>query len=250
MSRQRWLWGAACLALCLVGCEIQSSDTGTSAVPAASAGAVSQSTQGGEIRCYFSPRGGCTDAVVQEINHARQSISVQAYSFTSASIANALKLAHQRGVKVIVVLDKSQRTEQYSSADFVAHAGIETHIDAAHAIAHNKIMLIDGTTLISGSFNFTKAAENNNAENLLIIHAMPDLYAAYEQNFQHHLEHSQPYAGRGQESPTTPAPPRVTRSAPRKPRAANPNQMAPVDDSDHELPDLQNAGVDQPARIR
>ena len=43
-------------------------------------------------------------------------------------------------------------------------------IDAEHAIAHNKVMIIDGETVITGSFNFTKAAEENNAENLLIIH--------------------------------------------------------------------------------
>jgi phosphatidylserine/phosphatidylglycerophosphate/cardiolipin synthase-like enzyme len=66
-------------------------------------------------------------------------------------------------------VDKSQRTEKYSSADFVAHAGIPTYIDAKHAIAHNKIMVIDGYEILTGSFNFTKAAEENNAENLLVI---------------------------------------------------------------------------------
>ena len=59
-----------------------------------------------------------------------------------------------------MILDKSQRTEQYSAADFVLHAGIDTYIDDKHAIAHNKIMLIDGQTIITGSFNFTKAAED------------------------------------------------------------------------------------------
>ena len=54
-----------------------------------------------------------------------------------------------------VILDKSQRSEKYSSADFVAHAGIPTFIDAKHAIAHNKIMIIDGVTILTGSFNFT-----------------------------------------------------------------------------------------------
>jgi phosphatidylserine/phosphatidylglycerophosphate/cardiolipin synthase-like enzyme len=150
-----------------------------------------------DIACYFSPTGGCTDAVVTAIRQARQQILVQAYSFTSVPIANALVEAHQRGVAVFIVLDKSQRTEQYSGADYVAHAGIPTYIDAAHAIAHNKIMLIDGQTLITGSFNFTTNAEQNNAENLLVIRNRPDLYQAYENNFRHHYEHSQPYQGRG-----------------------------------------------------
>src|SRR5437762_11432360 len=122
---------------------------------------------------------------------------MQAYSFTSVPIANALVEAHNRGVAVYIILDKSQRTEKYSGADFVAHAGIPTLIDAAHAIAHNKIMLIDGQTIITGSFNFTTNAEQHNAENLLIIRNRPDLYQAYAENFRRHYEHSQPYQGRG-----------------------------------------------------
>ena len=82
--------------------------------------------------------------MVKEIDAAKDSVLVQAYSFTSAPIAKALVDAHKRGVKIEVILDKSQRTEKYSSADFVLHAGIPTLIDAKHAIAHNKIMVIDG----------------------------------------------------------------------------------------------------------
>jgi len=65
---------------------------------------------------------------------------VQAYSFTSAPIAKALLDAHKRGVKVQVILDKSQRTEKYSSADFVANEGMPTRIDANHAISHNELV--------------------------------------------------------------------------------------------------------------
>ena len=162
------------------------------AMPGASAAPDGQS----DIACYFSPKGGCTDAVVAEINRARQTILIQAYSFTSTPIAKALVEAHQRGVQITVVLDKSNLTGQYSSADFVLHASIPTYIDDQHAIAHNKIMLIDGRTIITGSFNFTKQAESSNAENLLVIRDRADLFAQYQANFQHHLEHSQPYRGR------------------------------------------------------
>ena len=103
--------------------------------------------------------------------------------------------AHKRGVKVQVILDKSQRTEKYSSADFLVNMGIPVRIDAQHAIAHNKIMVIDGQTVITGSFNFTKAAEENNAENLLVIRS-PELAAKYAANWKVHAEHSEPYAGR------------------------------------------------------
>jgi phosphatidylserine/phosphatidylglycerophosphate/cardiolipin synthase-like enzyme len=161
------------------------------------------------IEVRFSPKGGCTEAIVQEIDAAKTSILVQAYSFTSTPIAKALVDAHKRGVHIEVILDKSQRTEKYSSADFVAHAGIPAYIDAAHAIAHNKVMAIDGQTVITGSFNFTNAAEEHNAENLLVIHS-PELAAQYAANWQVHLAHSEKYEGKGQETvsppPARPAP--------------------------------------------
>lgn len=150
----------------------------------------------GNTDVYFSPNGGCTEAIVQEIDHAKKEILVQAYSFTSKPISKALLDAHKRGVKVEVILDKSQRSEKYSSADFFAHAGIHTYIDSTHAIAHNKIMCLDQITLITGSFNFTKAAEEKNAENLLIIKGNKPLTERYIKNYYEHRSHSEPYAGR------------------------------------------------------
>ena len=111
------------------------------------------------VYVYFSPDGGCTEAIIKEINNAKSEILIQAYSFTSAPIAKALLNAHKGGIKVEALLDKSQRTEKYTSATFISNAGIPTFIDDKHAIAHNKIMIIDRETVITGSFNFTKAAE-------------------------------------------------------------------------------------------
>ena len=75
------------------------------------------------IQVYFSPKGGCTEAVVKELGNAKSRVLVQAYSFTNAPIAKALFQAHKRGVKVEVILDKSQRTEKYSEADFLSQHG-------------------------------------------------------------------------------------------------------------------------------
>jgi phosphatidylserine/phosphatidylglycerophosphate/cardiolipin synthase-like enzyme len=144
---------------------------------------------------YFSPNGGCTDAIVKEIAKAKSEILVQAYSFTSAPIAKALVAAHKRGVKVEAILDKSQRSEKYTSAAFLANSRIPTFIDARHAIAHNKIILIDRETVITGSFNFTKAAEEKNAENLVIIKSK-ELAGIYIDNWKKHLEHSERYEAR------------------------------------------------------
>lgn len=144
------------------------------------------------VQIYFSPKGGCTEAIVKEINTAKKTILLQAYSFTSAPIAKAIVDAHKRGVDVRVLLDKSQRTEKYSSADFVQHAGIAVWIDAKHAIAHNKIIILDDETTITGSFNFTKNAEENNAENLLIIRDKA-IAEKYIENWNSHAAHSEKY---------------------------------------------------------
>ncbi len=132
---------------------------------------------------------------VETLTHAQKTVLVQAYSFTSAPIAQALVDAKRRGVDVEVILDKSQWTEHYSEADFLAHVGIPVTIDAVHAIAHNKVMVIDDETVITGSFNFTKAAEEHNAENVLVLHDAA-LAAQYRSNWERHRAHSQAYAGR------------------------------------------------------
>ena len=144
------------------------------------------------VKVYFSPKGGCTDAIIKEIDQAKTDILMQAYSFTSAPIAKALVSAHKRGIKVQAILDKSQRSEKYTSAAFLTNTGIPTYIDDKHAIAHNKIMIIDKATVITGSFNFTKAAEEKNAENLLII-SSKELAKLYLENWRKHKEHSEPY---------------------------------------------------------
>jgi len=148
------------------------------------------------IQVHFSPGGGPTEAVVEALGQATNTVLVQAYSFTSAPIAEALVEARRRGVKTRVILDGSQRTEKYSEADFLAHHDIPTLIDTHHAIAHNKIMIIDGCVVITGSFNFTQAAEEKNAENLLVIND-PSLAEQYTRNWQAHEAHSAPYE-RGQ----------------------------------------------------
>ncbi len=129
------------------------------------------------------------------LNKATNEILVQAYSFTSQPIAKALVDAHKRGVRTEIIFDKSQRGAKYKAADFTAHMGVPTYIDYTHAIAHNKVMVIDQETVIPGSFNFTKAAEERNAENILIIKSR-DLAKEYLANWEKHKGHSEKYEGR------------------------------------------------------
>jgi len=141
---------------------------------------------------HFSPKGGCMEALLEELKKARREVLVQAYSFTSDPLTLALVDAKQRGVDVQVVLDKSNEVERYSDLHLFLEKGLAPLIDAEHAIAHNKIMIIDQKVLATGSFNFTNQAENQNAENLLIIKGQPQLVEQYRQNFMNHKAHSKP----------------------------------------------------------
>ena len=148
---------------------------------------------GVHVDVLFSPEGGCEERVVQELGRARKTIRVQAYTFTSSIVARALSDARARGVDCEVILDKWNRTEKFSAARSIFNAGIPCFIDDSHTIANNKVILVDDATLLTGSYNFTRAAEASNAENLLIITGMPDLMKAYAGNYAKHRQHAKPY---------------------------------------------------------
>lgn len=150
---------------------------------------------GSSMLVHFSPKGGCEQKVIETIGAARQTIDVQAYTFTSPGIAQALADAAGRGVRVRAVLDRQAAGEPGSEASFLAQHNVASWLDGQHPIAHNKVMIIDGQTTITGSFNFTRQAENANAENLLVIYGNASLAGEYEQNFETHLGHSDPYHG-------------------------------------------------------
>ncbi len=131
----------------------------------------------------FTPGQNCEAKIVEQLDQAQHTILVQAYSFTSLPILSALVVAKDRGVRIRVILDKSQyQKNRYSSATFLDNHGIGVWVDAQPAIAHNKVMVIDDKIVMTGSFNFTKAAQHKNAENLLIIHD-PILAKTYIENW-------------------------------------------------------------------
>lgn len=141
--------------------------------------------------CFFSPGGGCTAAVVAEIAAARHSVELQGYSFASDPIATALIEARRRGVDVRLLLDAARTGDDRREAVRAREAGVAVYLDGRHGLAHNKVLLIDHRTLVTGSFDFTQEAEDQNAENVLILHDQPKLQSAYEENFASHWAHAE-----------------------------------------------------------
>ena len=122
-----------------------------------------------KVNVCFTPPAGCGALIVQEIAKAKNTIYVQAYSFTSQPIIDQLIKAKNRGVKVLVLLDRSNLDDRHSKMTELQNAGIEVKIDKVGGIAHNKVIVIDKRKVLTGSFNFSKAADQRNAENLLLI---------------------------------------------------------------------------------
>lgn len=123
-----------------------------------------------KMQACFTPGQDCTTMLVDAINSAQESIEVQAYSFTSYPIAKALVNAEARGLNVRVILDQSQfQSQNFSLSHYLFSHGIKLYEDNTVTIAHNKVMIFDGKTVETGSFNFTKAAQLDNAENILIV---------------------------------------------------------------------------------
>lgn len=139
-----------------------------------------------EITCCFTPTQRCLPLILQNLFQAKKSIYVQAYTFTSRPIADALIQAHLRGVKVIVIADKSQMRSSHSQVRTLSNQGIPIYFDTQPSIAHNKVMIIDGSVLLSGSYNFSNAAEYRNAENILVI-SNREIAQKYSNNFQKRL---------------------------------------------------------------
>lgn len=141
---------------------------------------------------HFSPNGGCEDAIVELIGSATSSVHLLAYGFTEVRVANALiaKKAGGHGLDVVVVLDRSDKTAKGSMASILKNGNVPVYIDSKHQIAHNKVIVVDGKTFETGSYNYTTSAEKSNGENCL-IETVPAIAAKYEENFELHKSHSE-----------------------------------------------------------
>ncbi len=150
----------------------------------------------GTVEVAFSPKGGATAATVRFIGEARLSIRMAAYGLTSNPIGKALVEAKKRGVDVRVVVDRDhngQRGEANSVANYLAANGVALRVDTAVRIQHNKYVIVDGQSVQNGSFNFTRAAETSNAENIVIHRGSPGLARLFTDNWNRLWDESESY---------------------------------------------------------
>jgi len=155
----------------------------------------------GTVQVAFTPWDNAEAMIVDCIRRAKQQILVQAFSFTSRALANALIAAKRRGVDVQVMADREQTFSGESSRiPELVQAGIPVTLEVRYQSAHNKVMVMDAGTadaaVITGSYNWTYAAQNKNAENVMILRHNPDIANAYAANWRRHYADALPYAGK------------------------------------------------------
>ena len=138
------------------------------------------------IQTAFSPERGALQLVLNTIDSARESIRLMGYSFTSPEVVRALVNAHRRGVDVKIVLDEKGNRSKPSLAamSLVAGAGIPLRTNDRYAIMHDKVIIVDGRTVETGSFNYTRAGARTNSENVLVIREMPEIASRYLAHWQ------------------------------------------------------------------
>jgi phosphatidylserine/phosphatidylglycerophosphate/cardiolipin synthase-like enzyme len=142
----------------------------------------------GTVEFAFTPGDAIDDRLVALVDTAQREVLVQAFSFTQRRLARALIAAHRRGVAVAVLADRTQALETPQSAvGELAAAGLPVWLDGRHAAAHNKVLIVDAAlpraTTVTGSYNFTVAAQKRNAENVAIFRDNPGVAQAYRDNF-------------------------------------------------------------------
>lgn len=139
--------------------------------------------EGTRIENYFAPEDDIQDAIVRGIGDSKAEIDVLAFSFTSEPIAKAIATRVRDGIRVRAVFDKTQAGNAYSQDDFMREHGVDVRLDGNEYAMHDKVIVIDTDAVITGSYNFTKAAETKNDENILIIHS-PSLASQYRGEFE------------------------------------------------------------------
>jgi phosphatidylserine/phosphatidylglycerophosphate/cardiolipin synthase-like enzyme len=134
-------------------------------------------TQANVSVCFVPSEVSCIDEIVAALDNAKSTIRVISYELTSHPIIVALANAHGRGVDVQIVADK----RNLSGPTALANLGIDVRYDDKVTLQHNKIIVIDRTLVIGGSFNHTFSAQNHNGENVTLIwsDAVAEQFLAY-----------------------------------------------------------------------
>jgi phosphatidylserine/phosphatidylglycerophosphate/cardiolipin synthase-like enzyme len=124
---------------------------------------------GTPVESYFAPEDNVQSAIVARLKSATQTIDFMAFSFTDDTMGATIIDRAKAGVKVRGVFENTGSDTEYSEYGGMKKAGLDVWQDGNPYLMHHKVFIVDGKTVVLGSFNFSENAETQNDENLLIV---------------------------------------------------------------------------------
>jgi phosphatidylserine/phosphatidylglycerophosphate/cardiolipin synthase-like enzyme len=143
-----------------------------------------QSTNRTLVQTHFSPEEEIAPTIVNLIDHAQRTLDIAAFSFTRSEIGAATIRAHQHGVRVRLVMDTTSAGSKYSTVPDLIKSGILVRVRHKRGSQHSKYLIIDGSLVATGSYNFTLRADERNSENLLVIRDSPKVVKSFAEDYQ------------------------------------------------------------------
>lgn len=134
---------------------------------------------------YFTPSNACENIIIKQMNNAKKAIDIDVYSINNWNIFEALKETHQRGIPIRILTDRTQAAGRGSKVPELHADGFNIRVNSRHKIEHNKYVVIDGKTVITGSYNWTNPATSKNSENCLMIWNDSKTIADYQKRFNY-----------------------------------------------------------------
>ena len=129
-------------------------------------------------------RGAHVARLCAELEAARRTLDVAMFTLTHDGLADALFAAHQRGCRVRVLTDGRQAKCTGADAQRLREAGIAVRLDSSFYAFHHKFAIVDGRTLLNGSFNWTAQAASGNHESVVIFRGAGELTASFTAQFE------------------------------------------------------------------
>jgi phosphatidylserine/phosphatidylglycerophosphate/cardiolipin synthase-like enzyme len=124
---------------------------------------------GAQVQNYFAAEDKVAEKIIAQIQKAQRSIRFMAFSFTHDGIGQAVTDRAAAGVSVFGVFERTGSETRFSEFGRMKQAGLDVYQDGNPYVMHHKVFILDETTVITGSFNFSDNADRDNDENLLIV---------------------------------------------------------------------------------
>lgn len=146
------------------------------------------------VETYFSPEDSPVDQLISLISEAQESIYFMAFSFTQDDIGDAILARADAGVEVVGLFESRGANTVYSECQRFLDRGLDVRLDSNPRVMHNKVIIIDGRVVATGSFNFSENAASSNDENLIFVHSQ-EIADYYEAEFTRLVSIGLPPAG-------------------------------------------------------